>query len=159
MLPEKATRGVLMKMLRDQANAPDDTICPFGRFKGWAYRQIPPDYLDWCVDETARSSSPSEDLVRLNKNKKSTKAQQRGLPEEDPEKQASAKPPETKRSTPGSSKGWERVRTPSSSPSPRHRHPHSTPATKEELQKELKALEERMATLKQSMVTATRLRT
>ena len=28
MLPEKATRGVLMKMLRDQANAPDDTICP-----------------------------------------------------------------------------------------------------------------------------------
>ena len=64
MLPPKATRGVLMKMLRDQTIAPGDTICPFGRYKGWAYTQIPPEYLDWSVEEVGRSSDPSEDLVR-----------------------------------------------------------------------------------------------
>ena len=52
--------------------------------------QILPEYLDLRVEET-------DDLVRLanwwreNKNTKSTKAQQRGLPDEDPEKAGTTK--------------------------------------------------------------------
>ena len=74
---------------RAHEDAAGPSQCP-GRHhlpKGWAYKQIPPEYLDWTVEEAARSSNPSEDLVRLanwwreNKNKKTTRAQQRGLPE------------------------------------------------------------------------------
>ncbi|CAE6959768.1 HSP90 [Symbiodinium sp. CCMP2592] len=65
MLPERPTKGVLAKMIRDHKVAPNDTIVGFGRYKGWAYAQLPGDYLEWVLTEWKTAESCSDDLARL----------------------------------------------------------------------------------------------
>ena len=50
-LPAKPTRGWLLLSLRPSKSTLAETIVPFGKFKGWLYREIPLGYLDWAIKE------------------------------------------------------------------------------------------------------------
>ncbi|CAE7462138.1 GIP [Symbiodinium sp. CCMP2456] len=156
ILPEKPTKGVLAKMIRDSKVAPNDTIVGFGRYRGWAYSQLPGDYLEWVLAEWKTAESCCDDLARLARwweEKKQTREGRRkapGLPADDPEMTATVPPPPF-RSKAGQSAGsqdhdWIPVSMPSSpghrSPSPRRRRPEEH--TKEGIQNELSELKKRM---------------
>eukprot|EP00913_Durusdinium_trenchii_P017481 g16427.t1 len=65
-MPPKPTKGWLIKVLRESRSTPADTIVPFGKFKGWLYREVPRQYLAWAVDEVkAKGESAHPDLARL----------------------------------------------------------------------------------------------
>ena len=71
---EIPTRGLLMRLIRDNVPATPEELVPFGRYKGYRYCEVPSSYLDWAITETGDNSSP--DLIRLahwakeNKSKK-----------------------------------------------------------------------------------------
>ena len=63
-VPEKATRGLLMRLIRGEVQDADETIVPFGRYKGWLYREISQGYLDWSVAETGVNPNSSDRGLR-----------------------------------------------------------------------------------------------
>ncbi|CAE7221929.1 GIP [Symbiodinium sp. CCMP2592] len=63
LLPQYATRGTIMRILRDQGGMGPDSILGFGRFKGKAYKDTPVSYRTWAVREVESNDNPSEDLV------------------------------------------------------------------------------------------------
>ena len=153
VLPERPTKGALAKMIRDAHRAPNDTIVPFGKYRGWAYAQAPVPYLEWAAAEATQETA-SDDLKRIarwwtdQKKEKTNKAKGAGLPENDPERNWKLAPP------PGTaaagSDEWQRVspRTPSSrTSSPRRRKAGET--EHDLIREELAALQERMAKLQQ----------
>ncbi len=64
-LPEKPTRGWLLLNLRQSKATPAETIVPFGKFKGWLYREIPVGYLEWAIKECKANPNHPPDLERL----------------------------------------------------------------------------------------------
>lgn len=64
-MPVKPTRGWLMKMIRDSASTPGETVVCFGKFKGWMFQEVPNQYLDWAIAETEANHNASDDLRRL----------------------------------------------------------------------------------------------
>jgi uncharacterized protein (DUF3820 family) len=130
-IPEKPTRGWLIRMLRDATATPADTIVPFGKFKGWLYREIPVPYLEWTVKETNGNPNAHPDLVRLatwakvelerlSNNPRTGYAQEK-MP--DPEINATIPPPtvaEMRHGSGSSDSSWARVSA-ASTPKPRPR--------------------------------------
>ena len=63
MIPERPTRGAMLQVVRDLVEVPaGHTICQCGRYRGWAFEQIPSEYLDWAVGKVAVSQNHSDDL-------------------------------------------------------------------------------------------------
>lgn len=65
MFPARATKGTLMKMLRDNAPPSDYEIVPFGRYKNYHYHEVHESYLQWAIKEVKTKDNPSPDLARL----------------------------------------------------------------------------------------------
>ena len=63
-IPPKPTRGALMAMLRVSTQSPGDQVMPFGKFKGWMYKETPKGYRDWAVQEVASNPNHHPDLGR-----------------------------------------------------------------------------------------------
>ena len=64
-LPPKPTRGLLMRMLRE--NTPPDgneKVC-FGSYKRYKYNEVNESYLTWAMQEVAANPQHSPDLARL----------------------------------------------------------------------------------------------
>lgn len=66
--PVKVTRGWLLMEIRKSKASPADTVVPFGRFRGWLYKEVPADYLQWAIREVATKGEQQShpDLVRLS---------------------------------------------------------------------------------------------
>ena len=163
-LPPKPTRGWLLLALRQARSTPEETVVPFGKFKGWMYREIPQGYLSWAIAEVASvgEAVSHPDLVRLaswakeNMELKQETLQKMNQLKKDPE--ATAKTPVPKLSEMGyrsSGSEWSRV---TSTSMPRNR-PRHTQQDVEELSsdmeenetgvaEQIEALEKRLAALK-----------
>ena len=62
--PDAAGEAEPGKLLRDATNTADETVVPFGRYKGWYYKEVPDAYLQWAIQEIKGGNS-HPDLVRL----------------------------------------------------------------------------------------------
>jgi hypothetical protein len=64
-IPEKATRGLMMLLLRECHEEPStgSTLVEFGEHKGKRYDEVPAKYLDWAAKEEA-PSKPLRDLLK-----------------------------------------------------------------------------------------------
>lgn len=65
MAPSGATRGTLMKILRDNVPPTDNEVAPFGRYKNYHYKEVDEDYLQWAIKEVKVNDNHSPDLARL----------------------------------------------------------------------------------------------
>ncbi|CAE7216898.1 RE2 [Symbiodinium sp. CCMP2592] len=61
-IPAKATRGILMRMVRDNGGKGPETILTFGRYQGMRYMDTPIGYRTWAVREVVNNDNASEDL-------------------------------------------------------------------------------------------------
>lgn len=99
-VPEKAMRGLLMRLLRDSQAPTAEEMVSFGRYIGYKYAEVREDYLTWAVEELGRKGEAcSPELTRLAHWAGRRKAEQ-GYPKvksilatEDPEATASVPPP------------------------------------------------------------------
>ncbi|CAE7219835.1 unnamed protein product, partial [Symbiodinium sp. KB8] len=66
-LPAKASKGLILKLIRDSLSTPAKTLMTIGRWRGCEYREIPEDYGRWALAETTRSENSHPDLVRYAK--------------------------------------------------------------------------------------------
>jgi len=64
-LPPKPTRGLLMRMLRENTPPGDTEKVCFGSYKGYMYKEVNPQYLEWAMREVAANPQHSPDLARL----------------------------------------------------------------------------------------------
>ena len=65
-VPEKATRGHLMLLIREAKITPiDDTVVIYGCHKGRLYKEVPQQYLDWAVKEVKTNENAGEELRKL----------------------------------------------------------------------------------------------
>ncbi|CAK9111736.1 Copia protein [Durusdinium trenchii] len=64
-IPEKPTRGLLMRMIRDGVPPTETEVVPFGRYRGYRFSEVPMSYLDWAIDECHNNENHSPDLARL----------------------------------------------------------------------------------------------
>ncbi|CAE7226615.1 RE2, partial [Symbiodinium necroappetens] len=62
-LPPYATKGTIMRILRDQNGMGPSSILGFGRFKGKMFSETPESYRTWALREVNSNDNPSEDLV------------------------------------------------------------------------------------------------
>ncbi|CAE7213744.1 GIP [Symbiodinium sp. CCMP2592] len=62
-LPPHATKGTIMRILRDQGGMSGESILGFGRFRGNRYKDTPESYRTWAIREVTTHDNPSEDLV------------------------------------------------------------------------------------------------
>ncbi|CAE7216452.1 RE2 [Symbiodinium sp. CCMP2456] len=62
-LPPYATKGTIMRILRDQKGMGSSSILTFGRFKGKMFSETPENYRTWALREVSSNENPSEDLV------------------------------------------------------------------------------------------------
>ncbi|CAE6927736.1 unnamed protein product [Symbiodinium sp. CCMP2456] len=63
-IPQKATKGLILKLIRESLNTPDNTLMTIGRWRGSEYQEIPQSYGVWAVREVERSDNSHPDLVR-----------------------------------------------------------------------------------------------
>ncbi|CAE6942423.1 RE2 [Symbiodinium sp. CCMP2592] len=80
-LPTKATKGQILKLIRESLNTPDNTLMTIGRWRGSEYQEIPPSYGRWAVEEIRRSSNAHPDLVRFGRWREN--ASKAKIPDED----------------------------------------------------------------------------
>ena len=100
-VPEKATRGWLIRTLRDSTMQEANQVVTFGRYRGWLFCEVPKSYLDWAIAETGANPNALEDLKRLAKWAKDHRDKDRATLVEmkspayldDPEATAVVKPP------------------------------------------------------------------
>ena len=169
-LPSKPTRGWLILALRQARSTSGETVVPFGKFKGWMYREIPLGYRSWAIAEveTVGEAAAHPDLVRLatwaKDNLETTEeaAKQTKSLAKDPE--AAAKVPVPKLSDLGyrsSGSDWSKV---SSCPAPRRARNRRAQQDVEEQSsdmeeeekgtaEQIEALEKRIAALKKKAAT------
>ncbi|OLQ03765.1 Copia protein [Symbiodinium microadriaticum] len=62
-IPPYATRGTIMRILRDQGGMNSQSVLGFGRFAGKAFEDTPVSYRTWALREVENNDNPSEDLV------------------------------------------------------------------------------------------------
>jgi uncharacterized protein (DUF3820 family) len=111
-LPDKPTRGLMIKLLREKVQPAGEQVVTFGKYKSWMYKEIPETYLRWAIKETGANANSSPDLVKLanwakeDLEKRATQARVAGAvpASEDPEVKAKYPPPPM--SLPGSSASW-----------------------------------------------------
>lgn len=117
-MPAKPTRGLLMKLIRDAKSTPHDTVVTFGKFRGWMYKELPPNYVKWSIQETEANEGSSDELRRLaawGKQQKMTHEDKDSQPTDldtDPEARAVIPPPKIKdlqRSRASSDASWGKV--------------------------------------------------
>ena len=65
MPDSKPTRGLLMKLLRENAPPTGDEVVCFGMYKGYLYKEVNEKYLQWAMEEVAANPQHSLDLARL----------------------------------------------------------------------------------------------
>ena len=65
MPDSKLTRGLLMKLLRENAPPTGDEVVCFGMYKGYLYKEVNEKYLQWAMEEVAANPQHSLDLARL----------------------------------------------------------------------------------------------
>ena len=61
-LPVKATRGLMIKLLREAVQPSGEQVMVFGKYKYWMFKEVPMDYAKWAVAEVAANPNSSEDL-------------------------------------------------------------------------------------------------
>lgn len=111
-LPEKPTRGVLMKMLRDNIPPTAEEMVPFGKYKGYKYGEVPVGYLEWAEEEIKANVNHSPDLARLarwHQHKRNATTPGAGSSRGDPEENAVIPPPHLK-TTPKKTQRVQRTR-------------------------------------------------
>lgn len=110
-LPEKPTRGVLMKMLRDNTPPTAEEMVPFGKYKGYKYGEVPDGYLVWAEEEVKANVNHSPDLARLARWSQHRRNATPGVGSSrgDPEENAVVPPPHL-RSTPKKAQRSQRTR-------------------------------------------------
>jgi len=64
-LPEKVTRGVMIKLLRESVPPSAEEVVCFGSYKGFMYKEVNESYLRWAMDEVNNNPQHSADLARL----------------------------------------------------------------------------------------------
>ena len=114
-LPEKPTRGLMIKLLREKVQPAGEQVVTFGKYKSWMYKEISETYLKWAIKETDANTNASPDLVKLanwakeDLEKRATEARVAGAvpASEDPEVKAKYPPPPMSLS--GSSASWSMV--------------------------------------------------
>ncbi|CAE7268762.1 GIP, partial [Symbiodinium sp. CCMP2456] len=62
-LPSKPTRGALIALLRSSTQAPGERLLPFGKFRGWMYKETPEGYRQWAQAEVEANANHSPDLA------------------------------------------------------------------------------------------------
>ncbi|OLP99804.1 hypothetical protein AK812_SmicGene17601 [Symbiodinium microadriaticum] len=67
MVPERTTKGALLKLIRSTVSSPADTLVTFGRWKGSTYREVPDEYGRWAATEVTRSPNCSVELMMFAK--------------------------------------------------------------------------------------------
>ena len=96
-IPEKPTRGLLMRMIRDGVPPTETEVVPFGRYRGYRFSEVPMSYLDWAIDECHNSENHSPDLARLarwaKENKDTAASSKTTSGYRDPEETAKKAPP------------------------------------------------------------------
>ena len=45
-LPAKATRGLMLKLLREALQPAGDQVMTFGRYKSWMFKEVPKEYAE-----------------------------------------------------------------------------------------------------------------
>ncbi|CAE7834160.1 GIP, partial [Symbiodinium necroappetens] len=65
ILPPRATKGMILRMIRDQQNPPGKQVVSFGRYKNYLFDEVPRGYLEWSIRETKNNENASEDLRHL----------------------------------------------------------------------------------------------
>ena len=101
-MPPKPTRGLLQKLIRDQVQPPGEQVMTFGKFKGWLYREVPEEYMDWAIREVKANANCSPDLAlfvnwaALEMARRKQQLKEKGVVEkmEDPEVKAVIPPPD-----------------------------------------------------------------
>jgi uncharacterized protein (DUF3820 family) len=89
-VPEKHTKGLIIRLIREKTESAGERVVPFGRHKGWQYREVPEGYLRWAIQEvTAKGSSASEDLIHLARYGEEKMKEKKGQDKDDPEFNAS----------------------------------------------------------------------
>ncbi|CAE7261007.1 RE2 [Symbiodinium sp. CCMP2592] len=63
MVPDKITKGNLLRLIRSTVSTESDTVMTIGRWKGSLYREIPDSYGSWAAAEVARSQNSSPELA------------------------------------------------------------------------------------------------
>ena len=156
-MPNKITRGVLMKLIRDCRATPAQTVLPFGKFRGWMYSEVPQQYMAWAVEEVKASLGADDDLVRFatwSKDELERRIQAKAPAQtcrlaKDPEALAKVPPPSLETmmaaSSAGSDTSWQRIRT--------SRKGRREPEMEEEVEsenpaEEIRSLERRLEALK-----------
>jgi uncharacterized protein (DUF3820 family) len=85
-VPEKHTKGLIIRLIREKTESAGERVVPFGRHKGWQYREVPEGYLRWAIEETkAKGTSSSEDLIHLARYAEDKLKKKASLDSDDPE--------------------------------------------------------------------------
>lgn len=143
-VPSKATKGWLIHQLRESRSTPADTVVPFGKFKGWLYREVPPGYLRWAVAEAKEKADEAhpdlrrlanwakEELERVAQTNPATRALVK-----DPEALASVPVPTLEELSEGqsSASAWSRVS--SARPAPKSFHPPKRTSRRSDMEEDL----------------------
>ena len=58
-LPEKPTRGLMIKLLTEKVQPAGEQVVTFGKYKSWMYKEIPEIYLRWSIKETNANANSS----------------------------------------------------------------------------------------------------
>ncbi|CAE7838363.1 RE2 [Symbiodinium sp. CCMP2592] len=88
-VPLRATRGLLMRMLRDSVEGASSKVMTFGRHRGSKYSETPQSYRDWAIRETDANPGASMDLVMFANWCKEETAKLDPISYQDPEASAS----------------------------------------------------------------------
>ena len=102
VLPEKPTRGVLIKLIRDQAQPPGQHVMTFGKYRSWLYQETPEDYMNWAVREVQANPNSGADLrmyatwAKMELEQRRERAKKGGIiaAVDDPEVRAVVEPPD-----------------------------------------------------------------
>ena len=62
-VPTHATRGTILRIIRDQGGMGPESLMTFGRFAGKKFSETPVSYREWAVREVSSNDNPSEQLV------------------------------------------------------------------------------------------------
>ena len=62
-VPAHATRGTILRIIRDQGGMGPESLTTFGRFSGKKFSETPVSYREWAVREVSSNDNPSEQLV------------------------------------------------------------------------------------------------